>query len=80
MTCPASPAQNAESGSSIGQVLPTLAPEDLLIHLIDALNAQSQAIQALAESNMALVQAMAQDQGMDEGQEPRQYLDGSPVR
>lgn len=80
MTCPASPVQNAESGSRIGQLLPTLAPEDLLIHLIDALNGQSQAIQSLADSNMALVQAMAEDQGMDEGQEPRQYLDGSPVR
>lgn len=78
--CPASPVQNAESGSPTGLVLPTLAPEDLMIRLIDALNAQSQAIQSLVESNAALIQAMAQEQGMDEGQEPRQYLDGSQVR
>lgn len=51
-----------------------------MFHLVEVIGKQATAIQALADSNMMLVQAMAQDQGMDEGEEPRQYLDGSPVR
>ena len=78
-SCLASPAKNAESGSNTGRVLPMLAPEDLMIRLIAALEEQSQSIQALADSNLMLVQAMSEDMG--NGDMPATtYMDGSPVR
>lgn len=49
--------------------------------LIDALTLQTAAINRLAESNEALVRAMAEDVGMDDDGEPapRRYMDGSPM-
>lgn len=78
--CPANPAPNAESGSPTGQPLPTPVPADSLTLLIAALHEQTAAINRLASSNEALVQAMAESEDGDPDAEPRTYMDGSPVR
>ena len=48
----------------------------LIEQLIGVLHEQSQSIQALARSNMALIQAMADADGDEEGQRLT-YLDGT---
>lgn len=48
----------------------------LLEDLISAIHQQTMAISALAQSNQALVQAMAEAE--DEEGEPTTYLDGTP--
>lgn len=48
--------------------------------LVDAIRQQTAAIQQLADSNAALIHAMAEAEGMDdEGMEPPRYLDGSTL-
>jgi hypothetical protein len=49
----------------------------LLKELIETLQAQTKAINNLAESNCLLVQAMINEE--DEDREPTTYLDGSPI-
>lgn len=49
----------------------------LLEQLISVLYEQSQAIQALASSNMALVRAMAESDD-DTDDDPLTYMDGTP--
>jgi hypothetical protein len=49
----------------------------LIEQLISVLYEQSQAIQALASSNMALVRAIAESDGDTDG-EPMTYMDGTP--
>lgn len=45
-----------------------------------AMRKQTEAIQHLVESNAALIQAMAEAEGMDdEDREPATYLDGSTL-
>lgn len=80
MTCPANPVPSAESGYPTGQPLPTPVPADSLTLLIAALREQTAAINRLASSNEALVQAMAEGEEQDPDAEPRVYMDGSPVR
>ena len=47
--------------------------------LVQAIHEQTMAINALAESNMALVEMMAEvDQVDDEEREPATYMDGTP--
>jgi hypothetical protein len=54
--------------------------EQQLAELIEAIRQQTDAINRLASSNAALVQAMAEAEGLDdEDQEPATYLDGSPL-
>ncbi|EDM47768.1 hypothetical protein [Marinobacter algicola] len=49
--------------------------------LIEAIRQQTDAINRLASSNAALVQAMAEAEGLDEeDQAPDTYLDGAPCR
>lgn len=49
--------------------------------LIAAIKAQTQAITALAESSMMLIDAMSQaSDDIDPDAEPLTYMDGSPVR
>lgn len=58
---------------------PTTTPEGLS-DLVDAIRQQTAAIQQLADSNAALIQAMAEAEGMDdEYQEPTTYLDGTTL-
>lgn len=52
--------------------------ESLLSQLIEAITLQSQAINNLAQSNMALVNAMSTDE-VDGEAEPSRYLNGQPV-
>lgn len=53
--------------------------DQALLTLVEALKGQTQAIQALADSNMALVAAMAESEEMpDTPEEPAMYLDGRP--
>lgn len=73
-------AKPAESGLPTGQPLPTPVPADSLTLLIAALHEQTAAINRLASSNEALVQAMAEGDDQDPDAEPRVYMDGSPVR
>lgn len=48
--------------------------------LVEAMKAQAAAIAALAESNMLLIEAVAQDgEDSDPDAAPRTYMDGSPV-
>lgn len=54
--------------------------DDQMKELVDAIRQQTAAIQQLAESNAALIQAMAESEGMDdEDREPSTYLDGSTL-
>lgn len=86
MTCPADPVLNAESGLPSGQPLPGPGLADFQIQLLSTMLAlvqemrqQTAATNRLAQSNEALVQAMAEsDDGQDD--EPNTYLDGSRVR
>jgi hypothetical protein len=79
-TC-AQDASAVSVGSPIGQPLPTPVPVDYLTRLIAALAAQTEAINRLADSNMALVQAMAETEEADDPSAPPvSYMDGSPVR
>ena len=51
-----------------------------LMPLVDAITKQTEAIQKLADSNEALIQAMAEAEGLDEDdREPGTYLDGSTL-
>lgn len=54
--------------------------EQKLDELIQAIRQQTAAIQQLVESNAALIQAMAEAEGMDEEDRgPTTYLDGSTL-
>lgn len=54
--------------------------ESLLAELIQALRLQTEAINELAESNRALVEAMAEADGLDADEVPTTYyLDGRRV-
>ncbi len=54
--------------------------EQQLAELIEAIRQQTDAINRLASSNAALVQAMAESEVMDEeDREPTTYLDGSTL-
>ena len=54
--------------------------EQQLAELIEAIRQQIDAINRLASSNAALVQAMAESEVMDEeDREPTTYLDGSSL-
>jgi len=54
--------------------------EEQTAELIEAIRQQTDAINRLASSNSALVQAMAEAEGMDdEDREPPTYLDGSSL-
>ena len=77
--CPADPVLSAESGSASGQPSHGQGPEAYLTPLLQALSAQTAAINRLAASNEALVQAMCESEGMDDLPSST-YLDGSPVR
>ena len=88
MTCPANTANTAESGQPTG--LPSQEPDfaaNLILQSLSALIASqaklTEAMHAYAQSNHALseaiVQALAEDQGMEETP-TGQYMDGSPVR
>lgn len=49
--------------------------------LMQAMREQTEAINRMADTQAALVQAMAEAEGLDDAdQEPATYLDGSPVR
>lgn len=82
--CPADHVQSVELGSSSGPRLQqSEAPgyfETLLAPLVAALMGQTEAINRLAQSNEMLVQAMAEDAGVNEDGPVSHYLDGSPVR
>lgn len=71
-------AKQEESGSTTGQVLPTHGLADSLILLAARIEAQTEAINNLAESNFALVQAMAEGNGQDEDN-PRFDLSGKRI-
>ncbi len=78
---PADPVPSAESGSPTGLLSQQPGLEASLIRLIGAVVEQTAAIYRLASSNEALVQAMAQSEGMaDDDAQPGAYLNGSPVR
>ena len=52
--------------------------EQQLAELIEAIRQQTDAINRLANSNAALVQAMAEAEGLDEEERgPETYLDGT---
>ena len=54
--------------------------EQQTAEVIEAIRQQTDAINRLASSNAALVQAMAEAEGMDdEDREPTTYLDGSTL-
>lgn len=54
--------------------------DEQFAQLMQAMQEQTDAINRLANSNAALIQAMAEAEGLDEDQEPTTYLDGSPAR
>ena len=87
MTPCAQDAKPAESGSPSGAPLPGQEPAAFLIPLLQALSAQTAAMSRLAASNEGLSQAvlsmieeMTRADEQDSDDEPRSYMDGSPVR
>ena len=73
--------KNADASSSAGSQSHTPGLEDCLIRLVMAMEAQTAAISQLAQSNEMLaqvfVQAMAEEQGMDDAPVST-YLNGKP--
>lgn len=54
--------------------------DEQMSDLVGAIRQQTAAMQRLVESNAALIQAMAESEGMDdEDGEPPKYLDGSTL-
>ena len=66
MTWDAKPVKNESESSSAGLPSHTPGLGDFQTQLLSALIAQTAAINRLAASNEMLVQAMVEDQGMDE--------------
>lgn len=54
-------------------------PDESFAQLIAAMQAQTQAINRLAQSNEALVQAMIEDAGYEDSQPPSVGLSGRPL-
>lgn len=77
----AKPVKNADASSSNGLQSHTPGLEDYLIRLVSAMQAQTAAINNLAQSNEMLaqvfVQAMAEEQGMEDASVAT-YLNGKP--
>ena len=77
----AKPVKNADASSSDGLQSHTPGLEDCLIRLVMAMQEQTAAISQLAQSNEMLaqvfVQAMAEDQGMEDAPVST-YLNGKP--
>lgn len=71
-------AKNAESGSDTGLQSHGRELEDCLILLAARIEAQTEAIHSLAESNFALVQAMSESEGANEDS-PRLDLSGKRI-
>lgn len=78
--CPVADVPGAEQLPPTGSPLHTPGLEACLIQLVQELKAQTAAITRLARSNEALVQAMAEAEGMDEGAMPRVDMSGKPIR
>lgn len=53
--------------------------DEQIAQLIEAIRQQTAAITRLADSNVALVAAMADGDGVDEEPDSNSYLDGSPA-
>lgn len=77
MTC-AQDVKPADSGSPTSQPSPGPVHADSLTLLISALHEQTAAINRLAASNEALVQAMCEAEGMDDPPDAGTYMDGTP--
>ena len=75
---PVNPAESDKSASATGSPWHGQELTALLTPLVQALEAQTAAINALAASNQALVEAMAQAEGDEDG-EPRFDLSGKRV-
>lgn len=71
---PAKDVKSEEPGSNIGHPSHTRALEVLLTRLALAIEAQTKALDRMAESNQGLIRAMAEDAGDSDGDEPRGYL------
>lgn len=66
--------QSAEPGSPTTQDLPMPVLVESLTRLALAIEAQTKALDKMAESNQGLIRAMAEDSGESDGDEPRGYL------
>lgn len=51
--------------------------DEQFAELMQAIQHQTDAINRLADTNSALIQALAEAEGLDEDQEPTIYLDGT---
>ena len=87
MTPCAQDAKPAESGSPSGAPLHGREPEAFLIPLLQALTEQTTAMSRLAASNeglshvvLSMIEEMTRADEQDPDDEPRSYMDGSPVR
>lgn len=72
--CPVDLVQSEELGSNTGHPSHTHALEVLLTRLALAIEAQTKALDRMAESNQGLIRAMAEDAGESDGDELRGYL------
>lgn len=55
-------------------------PEDCsLQELVNAIQEQTRAITSLVNTNMMLIQALAESEGIEDEDQAGTYLDGSPV-
>lgn len=74
MPWPVSPAPSVAPGSNTGHPSHTHDLEVLLTRLALAIEAQTKALDRMAESNQGLIRAMAEDAGESDDGEPRGYL------
>ncbi|WP_236247809.1 hypothetical protein [Pseudomonas mosselii] len=54
--------------------------EHLLEQLLTEQKKQTSLLEQIATQNLALIEALANDQGIDTGEVPLTYLSGAPVR
>lgn len=58
----------------------SLAPEQMLEQLLAEQKKQTSLLQQIATNQVALIQALSEEQGIDPDEQPLTYLDGTPCR
>lgn len=58
----------------------SLAPEQMLEQLLAEQKKQTGLLQQIATNQVALIQALSEEQGIDPDERPLPYLDGTPCR
>lgn len=57
----------------------SLAAEQMLEQLLAEQKKQTSLLQQIATNQVALIQALSEDQGVDPDEQPQTYMDGTPI-